>query len=526
MTDPIVKLRRSDVPGKRPLETDIETAELAYNTYDGVVYAKRERPGLGTDIVEVGIGVTITNVIYVTKNGSTTNSGKRIGDAKSTIKSAVGVATAGTVIRVAAGSYIENNPIYLPENVSIVGDDLSSVNVILQNEDEDGFYLHSGSHIENISFNGSTTGAVFSFPNTRTTNISKTPIIKNCSNYVTGSIGANLNGNLINGDYKSAIFDSYNQYNQGGNGITVTNGAYAKVFSSFTVCNDKPFYVGSGGVCSLISCSSSFGNYGLYADGVSSNLFVGSSSTTYSANNDTFQINNLGANYVYDGLVLYFGTLYYTVGKINITNGGSGYTSRPTVTISAPSESWGITASAVATITNGTVTEIEIVSNGRGYTTIPTITIEPPSQGINTASAEAVLSPIYYSVKSATKTSSGISTITLGDTVPYSVPSSTSVYFYKQSRILASNHTFEYVGSGTNLSTALPSLGGIAIQENEVVMENGGLVVFSSVDHSGNVRIGEGVVIDQTAGKITGDAYTTSLFDNITPLILALGGGE
>lgn len=525
MADPIIKLKRTYTPLKRPTVNDTETGELRYNAYDGILYAKRERAGIGSDIVEIGIGVSVTNVIYVTKNGSTTNTGKRLGDAKSTIKSAIGVATAGTVIRVAAGSYVETNPLYLPENVSIIGEDSGSVNITLHNN-ADGFYLNSGSHIENLSINGSSSGSIFAFEPGTITNISKTPVIRNCVNNVTGSTGVNLNGNLISGDYKSAIVDSFTQYNQGGNGVTVTNGAYAKVFSTFTVCNNTSFYAASGGVCSLISCSSSFGNYGLYADGVGSNVFTGATNTAYDANIDTFAIKNLGVNSLYDGLVLYFGTLYYSVTRINITDGGSGYTSRPTVTISSPNESWGITASAVATITNGSVTEIEIVSNGRGYTTAPTITIDPPTFGINTASAEAILSPIYYSVKSATTTSAGISTITLGDTVPYAIPSSTNVYFFKQSRILASNHTFEYIGSGTNLSTALPSSGGIPIQENEIVMNDGGLVVFSSVDHSGNVRIGEGVVFDQTAGTITGDAYTRSLFNNVTPLILALGGGE
>ena len=41
---------------------------------------------------------------------------------------------------------------------------------------------------------------------------------------------------------------------------------------------------------------------------------------------------------------------------------------------------------------------------------------------------------------------------------------------------------------------------------------------------TGRFKIGDGVVIDQARGTITGDAYTKSLFANITPYILALGG--
>ena len=103
------------------------------------------------------------------------------------------------------------------------------------------------------------------------------------------------------------------------------------------------------------------------------------------------------------------------------------------------------------------------------------------------------------------------------------MPASNSVYFYKQSRLLASGHSFEYVGSGTNINTALPKNGGQPIQENEVVNINGGLVVYTSTDHSGNFRIGDGVIIDQAAGFISGDAYSRSLFSTMTPFILALG---
>ena len=64
----------------------------------------------------------------------------------------------------------------------------------------------------------------------------------------------------------------------------------------------------------------------------------------------------------YDGQVVYFDELYYTVGKITITNAGSGYNSTPTITIGSPSEPWGITATAVPTVTNGFVTDVEILS--------------------------------------------------------------------------------------------------------------------------------------------------------------------
>jgi hypothetical protein len=226
----------------------------------------------------------------------------------------------------------------------------------------------------------------------------------------------------------------------------------------------------------------------------------------------------------FDGQVVYFDDLYYTVNKIRVSAGGTGYNSSPVVTIAAPSTDWGVQATAVAEVSNGSVTGIEIVSSGRGYTTAPTITISGPNVGINTSTATLELLPTYYSVISSTPVSSGICTITVSDNVPYAVGVGSTVPFFKQSRVLASGHSFEYIGSGTNINGALPAQGGVPIQDNEVDMRNGGLVVFTSTDQSGNFRIGDGVVVNQTTGTISGTFYSKSLFSTMTPFILALGG--
>ena len=62
-----------------------------------------------------------------------------------------------------------------------------------------------------------------------------------------------------------------------------------------------------------------------------------------------------------------------SVGAIYITNGGTGYTSAPTVTISAPNDSNGTQALASATLTGNVVTGISLTEAGSGYTTAPTV---------------------------------------------------------------------------------------------------------------------------------------------------------
>ena len=226
----------------------------------------------------------------------------------------------------------------------------------------------------------------------------------------------------------------------------------------------------------------------------------------------------------FDGQSIYFDTLYSTVDTIEVINGGSGYTNTPYITIDSPTTSWGIPAQAIAVVKNGSVVGVEIVSSGRGYTSKPNITISAPNVGLNNAVASLKVFPTYYSVQSSTPVSSGICTITLNDNIPYVVGLDSEVYFYKQSRVLASGHSLEYIGSGTEIATALPSSGGVPIQENETDARNGGLVVYTSTDQSGNFRIGDGVVINQQTGNISGRSYSKSLFSTMTPFILALGG--
>ncbi len=710
-----IRIRRSAVPGKRPTVGQLLSAELAYNTYDGELTAKRERPGIGTDIIRIGSGATVTNVIYVTKDGNDSNTGLKLGDAKATITGAVAISTAGSVIRISAGSYVENNPIQIPNQVSIIGDSLREVSVTPQNQG-DLFYVGNGNYIAEMSFVGSAnTGAIFAFNPNKPVYNNQSPYVQNCTNFIPGSIGMKIDGKHSIGPTKSMVLDSYTQYNQGGIGVSITNEGYAQLVSLFTICPDTAVFCGSGAACDLTNSNASFGNYGLVADGIGPRKYTGIVTSVSAANSDTFVINlttqpssistalysnitglttittstphgfdvgmgvtiknlaflcpstgdppdipvrsitnaiydnvtgittittsvsnhrfsvgmgvsivglgftcpsgpgivtypsgkegyvfrvdsipssnqftvNVGPstlphNYVsggtatfmgyafpsgnfgnvfevqsvpnpttftvytgistlshsyvaggsakinvirpFDGQVVYFDNLYYTVGKIVVSSGGTGYNSSPVVTISSPSESWGIQATAVAEVVNGSVVAIEVVSSGRGYTSTPTITISSPDVGINTATSTLQLLPTYYSIVSSTPISSGISTITVSDNVPYAVGLGSTVPFFKQSRVLASGHSFEYIGSGTNINGALPSQGGVPIQDNEIDMRNGGLVVFTSTDQSGNFRIGDGVVINQTTGTISGTFYSKSLFSTMTPFILALGG--
>lgn len=63
-----------------------------------------------------------------------------------------------------------------------------------------------------------------------------------------------------------------------------------------------------------------------------------------------------------------------SVGVIGIVNKGSSYTSAPAVIISAPNQTNGVQATAIATITANAVSSVFITEAGTGYTSAPTVT--------------------------------------------------------------------------------------------------------------------------------------------------------
>jgi hypothetical protein len=524
MANPNIKIKRSSVPGKVPTVADLQLGELGLNTFDAELYTRRERSGIGTDIVSLGVGATVTNVLYVTVDGDDNNTGKKLGDAKATIAAAVSIASPGTVIKVLPGNYIENNPINIPEQVSIIGSGLREVSISPQNTG-DLFYVSNGDYIAEMSFTGAaSTGAIFAFNPVGAGTITQSPYIQNCTNFIPNSTGMRINGNHASGNLKSMVLDSYTQYNQGGIGVSITNNGYAQLVSLFTICDDIAVYCGSGGACDLTNSNSSFGNYGLVADGVSNKILTGIITANSDADSTTFIISGVGTTRLFDGQVVYFEKLYYEIQSISIVNSGSGYSNPPVITISSPEASWGIEAQATADIYNGSLDVVNLISSGRGFESAPLITVSGPDVGINTATLSVKIKPKYYSIQSCTLPHAGICTITVSEQLPYAVGIGTTVPVFKQSRILASGHSFEYIGSGTDITTCLPSLGGVSIQANEVDMKDGGLVVYTSTDQSGNFRIGDGVVIDQQTGTIFGNFYQKSILANVTPYILALGG--
>ena len=737
-----IRIKRSAVAGKKPTTSDLQLGELAVNFNDGKVFLKQDTSGVGvgTRIVEVGAGTTTFagKTLFVTENGNDDNDGLNEGNAKATIKSAVAAASEGDTVKVFPGTYVENNPINLPDNVSVEGTELRRCVVTPQNGGQDLFYVSQGCHLTDLSFVGAAatnnsaavsfrplagvssdrffdaarlireniefiadetigylestdyqnpaisvdnasfrtninhamrstchditrggnsksigagqsyftgdsltsgigathiaaleysvgiarscinnigfsktsggnyqtnytqvkdlsiqsdgasydigncanvlsavtvcvgivtgiiqngingvaaaTGFTTNFPgNSGTINsgiltaslsplqgtgiITKGPYVRNCTNFIPDSIGARIDGfNADEGDQINRIgvqgsfnVDSYTQYNQGGIGVSVSNGAYCQLVSLFTICNDIAVSASGGGQLDLTNSNSSFGTQGLIAFGRADETskcidrYTGIVTSTAAVSQSQIVVSGVGSNRPYDGQAIFFDRKYNVVRKIDITNGGSGYTSAPTVTVAAPTgPGVAVRSTASATVENGVVTAVTILSNGSQYEVVPAVTFA--GGGGADAAATAVLDPIYYEVSSSTEPSAGISTLTLVQNLNNEVGVGSTAFFARQSLQIVSSHSFQYIGAGNTIELAYPSQGGVVIQDNEVIETDGARVVYTSTDQSGNFRIGDGVEINQSTGTISGSIYVKSLFTQVTPFILALGG--
>ena len=102
-----------------------------------------------------------------------------------------------------------------------------------------------------------------------------------------------------------------------------------------------------------------------------------------------------------------------SVGAIAITNGGSGYTSAPSVQISAPNQANGVQATAICSISagSGSILSIGMTNVGTGYTSIPTVSIGSPNlQNGTQATAGATISGGSVVAVSVTNGGSGYTT--------------------------------------------------------------------------------------------------------------------
>jgi len=400
-----------------------------------------------TELYAGAAGQASPGVYYVGPDGNDTNNGQTIAAAFKTINAAVVAANLYIIqnpgykvtIFVKTGTYYENNPIVFPAGTTLIGDNLRAVSIYPNNPTEDIFQLNNACYVWGVTFRGhESPAAAIAFPSTGAGVITTSPYVQNCSSITTTGCGMRVNGSLAAG-LKSMVVDAYTQINQGGIGIHLLNQGYAQLVSVFTICCSEGILAESGATCSITNSNTSFGTYGLVADGA------------------------------------------LPTGETGLSDGA------------------GQTGSVI---------------NLKGVTAQPTV-----NQSISFDNG-ITLNDIWE----VTPLVGDTCTVTVANPYVIALPDETPCAFYTRSVINASGHTFEYVGTGTNLITALPQAGGIPVPANQVVKLNNGQVIFTSTDERGDFKVGDQLTINGATGTITGDTFDKSLFAVMTPYILALEG--
>ena len=143
--------------------------------------------------------------------------------------------------------------------------------------------------------------------------------------------------------------------------ITVANGATLQLQSStgFVESSLKPLTINGPGVSGA----------GELENGVGALENVGGTNTWGSTTVTLGSNSSIGASLVASAIATVSGG---SVSGIAVLNGGSGFTSPPTVTLTGGG---GTGATATANLTNGVVTSISVNPVGSGYTSAPTVTI-------------------------------------------------------------------------------------------------------------------------------------------------------
>lgn len=479
----------------------------------------------GTSILSECSGVAHALVTYTSILESIWENGKDTVNIK--------LPSEGFTVFVKAGSYLESNPLEIPANSSVIGDNLRVVTVLPENLDKDLFHVNNGSYIAGMSFrtpgNAAFPNSIATYPSSGAGQIYESPYIQNCTNFCPESTGLKIDGSKALG-LRSMVLDAFTQFNPGGIGCHVLNQGYTQLVSMFTICSDKSVLAESGGTVSLTNSNSDFGNFGLFSEGrVPFRDYT--AFEDYESNSFTFYLRgaDIGNFPPYVGLVCEPIEPHYSISEARID---TSYDIPTTISIPEPLGRNGIPAEISTTLLEGEVIGVNIISGGSQYTETQVTEVYDNSLGVyrkalnlDVEGVTLFVEPTLYTVKSVERVSLNTPTfkVVFEENFPFPIQDGEVFRFYQPSFIVSSSHTFEFIGGGTDILSALPQNGAEFFPDNETVPLNGGRVAATSSDQVGNFKIGEGISINNSRGEIEGEAFERSIFNIMSPIIIALG---
>lgn len=477
--------------------------------------------------------------IFVSPNGNDEYDGLAISRPKRTIRAAVNAARPGIKIKVAAGTYNEITPIIVPQRVEMEGDGERTSIIRPVDPTKDIFWLNNNCLIHKFAFENYT-GSACAFPdhtihngtaqtaNTNSITLASSADVLNdfyreMQVTITSGTGAGQTKTITtyNGTSKVATVDtnwSVVPDNTSAYSVLIqkryTPAANTARWSTFITASPYVY------VCSSRTTTGT----GLKVDGARSTGNKSMVSAQFT------QVNNggIGFHVLNDGyaqLVSMYaifcdiGFLAETGGTSSMGNCNVNFGNRGLV-----ANGKGALIMTAQISQTGQIGDFTLNLNNISVNTSPImgITANVPYIGL-IGYVDGDTSGTYYYVTESTPLVGGNTVSTLKNSLDNVFTTGTSISFYQQSQLRASGQTFEFVGAGTTITTALPKNGGKPNNDLQIQRLDGGAVFCTSTNENGDFQVSD-LVIEQATGTISGRTFSRSLFAQLTPFVLALEG--
>jgi hypothetical protein len=522
-----------------PVTPQSNNDTLTINAFGGVLVTGNDTSNTITiGLTELAQGNSGSQ-IYVSPNGDDSYDGYAISRPKRTVRAAVNAARPGMKIFIAAGTYNEITPIIVPQRVDVRGDGERSTIIRPVDPTKDIFWLNNNCLVTNMGFENYTASAC-AFPDHQI--VSYTAQTGN-TNSITLAFGEESLMNYYTemhidiiagtGAGQRRIITSYN----GTTKVAMVDAVWSNVpdntsvYKIFIQKRTSPAantarwttFITASPYVYVCSSRTTTGT-GLKVDGAratGNKSMVSAQFTQVNTGGIGFHVLNDG----YAQLVSMFGIFCDTaflaesggtasMGNCNVNFGNRG--------LMANGRGALIMTGTITVNTN--IKDFTLNLNNITVNTDPymSVTANVPYIGL-VGYVDGDTSDTYYYVTSSELPVAGSTITTFKNSFDNVFTSGTTIRFYQQSQLRASGQTFEFVGAGTSLTTALPRNGGVPNSEAQIVRANGGAVFCTSTNENGDFQVSD-LIIEQTTGTISGRTFSKSLYAELTPFILALEG--
>ena len=477
--------------------------------------------------------------IFVSPNGDDSYDGYAISRPKRTVRAAVNAARPGMKVFIAAGTYDEITPIIVPQKVDVRGDGERSTIIRPVDPTKDIFWLNNNCLITNMGFENYTASAC-AFPDHQivsytaqsgnTNSITLAFGEESLTNYYTEMTIDIISGT---GAGQRRTITSYNGATQ----VAMVDVVWSNipdntsVYKIFIEKRTSPAantarwttFITASPYVYVCSSRTTTGT-GLKVDGAratGNKSMVSAQFTQVNTGGIGFHVLNDG----YAQLVSMF-SIFCDVGFL-AESGGTASMGNCNVNFGnrgLQSNGRGALIMTGTLSADGIFNDFTINLNNISVNTDPYMSVSANVPYIGLIGyVDGDTSDTYYYVTSSTVPAGGSTITTIKNSLDNNFATGTTIRFYQQSQLRASGQTFEFVGAGTTLTSALPRNGGIPNSEAQIVRSNGGAVFCTSTNESGDFQVSD-LIIEQTTGTISGRTFSKSLYAELTPFILALEG--